>query len=219
MDQYIITLFNWARSVPILFRFTLGVRILLAVAFIPTGAVKLLGLRFATGLPEENMIASFFEILYLSVLYWKFLGGAQVLAGILLLWDKTVAIGSIIFLAIALNILFITISYDFGLTNLVSFGITISSIWLLFWNWHKVRHLLFEKPRIEIQVTYQGLVGKFEKGVYVTGFLSGLIFFSVARGFILPISIIYTVVLIGLLSFISAIILAIRNYKISNSED
>jgi len=54
---------RWARSRPVLYRLTLGTRLLLAVGFIPTGTVKLLGRRFTSMSPESD-IGLFFETLY-----------------------------------------------------------------------------------------------------------------------------------------------------------
>jgi hypothetical protein len=213
VDKFFIKMFIWARNQPLLYRFTLGLKILLAIAFIPTGVVKVIGLRFTSGLPEDSIIGSFFEILFQSNIYWKFLGLAQVVAGILILWKRTTALGAIIFLAIASNILFITISYDFGNTVFVAIGITLSAIWLLFWNWHKIRPLFLEDPEKLNGITQLELSGKFEKTVYVTGFFSGLVFFSVLRGLVIPMGIVYLSVGLALLCFFLALIMGIKSAK------
>ena len=54
-----------ARSSGLLYRFTLATRILLAVGFIPTGMVKLLGRRFTTMDPASD-VGAFFEVMYQS---------------------------------------------------------------------------------------------------------------------------------------------------------
>ena len=64
---------RWARTRPVLYRLTLGTRVLLAVGFIPTGAVKLLGRRFTSMSPESD-IGLFFETPCRSGPYWRFLG-------------------------------------------------------------------------------------------------------------------------------------------------
>ena len=63
----------WIRTKSLLYRFTLGIRALLAMGFIPTGLVKLLGYRF-TILSTDNEVGAFFEMLYQTGLYWQFLG-------------------------------------------------------------------------------------------------------------------------------------------------
>ena len=42
-NRLLSTLQRWIRSRPLLYRLTLGTRVLLAVGFIPSGLVKLLG--------------------------------------------------------------------------------------------------------------------------------------------------------------------------------
>jgi len=64
-------------------------RILLGLAFIPTGLVKLLGERF-TVISVENPIGAVFEAMYQTGAYWHFPGFAQMLAGALLLVPRIV---------------------------------------------------------------------------------------------------------------------------------
>lgn len=94
--------FLWARSRPFLYRFTLFTRILLAGGFIPTGMVKLLGHRF-TRISPEDPIGAFFEAMFLTGLYWRFLGLSQVLAGLLLLVPRWAHLGAAAFLPIMIN--------------------------------------------------------------------------------------------------------------------
>lgn len=89
---------------PLLYRFTLGIRALLAMGFIPTGMVKLLGYRF-TSLITESAVGAFFEALYQSGMYWNFIGFTQVMAGILILVPASSALGALLFLGIILNII------------------------------------------------------------------------------------------------------------------
>ena len=159
METIIYNLLKRARQNRLLIRFTLGLRILLAIAFIPTGAVKLLGNRFTSGIQTEGSPLDLFEALYQSGIYWQFLGAAQIIAGCLLLFYRTSATGALLFLAIASNILFITLSYDFGSTTVVSSGITLAALWMIFWHWDRIRFLfvynsnkeftLLEKPLIK----------------------------------------------------------------------
>ncbi|MGI9625596.1 MAG: DoxX family protein, partial [Longimicrobiales bacterium] len=79
---------SWSRAQPWLGRFTLMNRLLLAMAFIPTGLVKATGQRFTT-LPVENPVGFFFEAMYQTGPYWFFIGAMQILAGVLLLVPAT----------------------------------------------------------------------------------------------------------------------------------
>lgn len=210
IDQVICSFLVWARQNPLLFRFTLGVKILLALGFIPTGAVKVAGLRFATNLDITSGAGEFFEILYQSGYYWVFLGLAQVLAGLLILWERTAAIGSILFLAIISNIFFITISYDFNYTSVVSSLILLASLWLVFWNWHRIRCLFFTNSTPFLNVAQLNLSSNFEKTVYTTGFTAGLLFFTALRGWQLPIFLVYMLLIAMFLCFIVAILLGFK---------
>lgn len=214
IDQLICKLLYWARRQPLLFRFTLGTRILLALGFIPTGFVKMMGMRFASNLDVSSGPGQFFELLYQSGHYWAFLGLAQVLAGVLILWKKTEAVGAIIFFAIISNIFFITISYDFSYTPVVSFSMLLASIWLIFWDWHRIRLLFMETyDNFYEQINHARpkLSGTLERAIYFIGFSAGLIFFAVLRGLVIPELIIYIVLAVCILSFLLAVVLGFIN--------
>ena len=78
----------WARRQSWLARFTLMNRLLLAMAFLPTGLVKATGQRF-TILPIETPVGFFFEAMYQTGPYWRFIGISQMAAAVLLLVGDT----------------------------------------------------------------------------------------------------------------------------------
>lgn len=84
-----------ARRVSALHRLAVVSRILLALAFIPTGMVKLLGQRF-TLMGPDTPVGYFFEAMYQTGFYWNFLGLSQVLAGVLLLIPWTATLGAVV---------------------------------------------------------------------------------------------------------------------------
>ncbi|HEX7316975.1 MAG TPA: hypothetical protein VF297_23940 [Pyrinomonadaceae bacterium] len=186
VDQLLGALQRWARSRPVLYRLTLGTRLLLAVGFIPTGTVKLLGRRFTSMSPESD-IGGFFETLYRSGPYWRFLGLAQVAAGLLVLSRTTSALGALAFFAIMLNVFFITISYDFHGTPVVTGLMLLSTVYLLLWDYDRLRGLLglgadgASEPPPEPR-----LKDTFERGAYVAGLVCGLALFSALRGLVVP---------------------------------
>ncbi len=106
LDQRLTSLQRWVRARPVLYRLAPGTRVLLAVGFIPTGMVKLLGRRFTTMSPTTD-IGGFFETLYQSGPYWHFLGLVQVLAGVLVLWSATATLGALLFFGIIANFVII----------------------------------------------------------------------------------------------------------------
>lgn len=213
IDRFITGLLRWARTQPLLYRFTLGTRILLAVGFIPTGAVKMMGLRFAAGLGTDTQPGALFEMLYQSGYYWWFLGFTQVLAGLLILWERTSAVGAILFLAVISNIFLITISYEFNYTYVITLNMLLASIWLIFWEWHRIRNLFSINDVAPIEVAYLSLSGNIEKVIYGVGLFAGLAFFSILRGLPVPMSFTYVLLALCLVSFILAFVFGIRYRK------
>ena len=125
------------RATPVLQRFTLMNRLLLAMAFLPTGLVKLTGQRF-TILPVDDPVGFFFEAMYRTGPYWRFIGAVQVLAAVLLLVPRTATLGAVLFLPVVGSILLITIGVGFGLTAVIVAGMLLANLWLLCWDADRV---------------------------------------------------------------------------------
>ena len=126
----------WIRSPPFFLRLTGFTRILLCAGFVPTGLVKLLGRRFTT-LPEDNPIGAFFEALYATGGYWRFLGAAQVAAGLLVLVPRLAHVGAALFLVIMANIFVITVSVGFGGTAWVTGSMLLAVLYLCAWDYER----------------------------------------------------------------------------------
>lgn len=206
------------RSKPLLYRLTLGTRIMLAIGFIPTGFVKLLGYRF-TVMSVESDIGLFFETLYQSGLYWNFLGLTQVLAGILVLIPSTAAVGALLFFGIMMNIFLVTISYDFAFTPVITFQMLLATIWLLMWDYHRFRGILFndatnivhkQNRDLKTQLSELTLKNSYERAVYITGTVAGLLLFGMLRGLVLPAGFEFLLLSVCLICFITAIVFGIR---------
>ncbi len=138
-------LFLWVRSKPLLLRFTLFTRILLAAGFIPTGMVKLLGRRF-TILPESTAIGAFFEAMYQTGLFWNFIGAAQVVAGVLLLAPRHAHLGALLFLPVIASINVINIALGFGLTTVITALMLLAALYLCLWDYDRFRSLFTTRP-------------------------------------------------------------------------
>jgi uncharacterized membrane protein YphA (DoxX/SURF4 family) len=186
IDSFLSTFQRWVRSKPLLYRLTLGARVLLAVGFIPTGMVKLLGRRFSS---PETEVGAFFEFLYHSGLYWHFLGLTQVLAGVLVLSSATATLGALLFFGIMLNVFVITISYDFHYTPIITGPMLLATLYLLLWDYHRLRSIfglgVEEKAPITLPPQHW-LSGTVERGAYVVGLVSGLALFSSLRSLFFP---------------------------------
>lgn len=186
LDRLLCGLQRRARSGPLLYRLALGTRLLLAVGFIPTGVVKLLGRRF-TNMSPLTPIGGFFETLYQSGPYWRFLGLTQLLAGLLVLWPATATVGALLFFGIMLNVFLITLSYDFQFTPVVTGLMLLATVYLLLWDYDRLRPLFgLGREAAAAPLPRQRLGGKVERGAYVAGLASGLGFFAGTRGLLVP---------------------------------
>jgi len=109
-------------------------------------------MRFTTESGASHPINSswhFFETLYQSGLYWKFIGIAQLIAGLLLMTQKFSKLGVLLNLPIILNIFIITLSYYFAFTPVITGLILMANILLLFWEWNELKILVNLKPLLD----------------------------------------------------------------------
>lgn len=186
LDDALAALAVWLRRRPLCYRLTLGTRLLLAAGFVPTGLVKLLGMRF-TAISPEVPLGAFFEALYQSGLYWRFLGLAQVVAGALVLVPATATVGALAFFAILLNIFVITLSFDFRGTPFVTGAMVGAALYLLLWDYHRLRGLFGAvEPAASPRLPSPRLSGAFERAVYAVGGAAGMAFFLATRGLLVP---------------------------------
>ncbi len=112
-------------------------RVLLAVAFLPSGLKKILGERF-TVLEIENPVGFFFEALYRTGMYWHFLGFVQLLVAALLLIPRTATLGAVLYLPVVVNIFCIVVSMHFIGTPVVTGLMLLGNLYLLLWDYPKV---------------------------------------------------------------------------------
>jgi hypothetical protein len=129
--------------------FVIYLRYLIGFAFIFASLVKIQGLRFTAESGAENPINSawhFFETLYESGLYLRFLGVAQFITGSLLVTQKYAKLGAILFLPIIVNVFVITISYDFRGTPIITGLMLLSTLFLIFWDWDALKILINKTP-------------------------------------------------------------------------
>ena len=155
-------------------RLAVVTRILLATAFIPTGLVKVLGQRF-TVLATDTPVGAIFEALYQTGAYWRFLGWAQVVAGVLLLIPRTAALGVVMFLPIVVNIFVLTVSVDFAGTPIVTGLMLLATLFLVFWEYPTWRRLLFAGPAVEPPPLPALRWAGAERALLVVGTVGGLL--------------------------------------------
>jgi len=127
----------WIRQQAWLGRFTLMNRLLLAMAFIPTGLVKATGHRF-TALPIDNPVGFFFEAMFQTGAFWNFIGIMQIVSAVFLLIPATATLGAVMFLPIIFSIVLVTWGIGFTGTIWITLLMLISVTYLIAWDADKI---------------------------------------------------------------------------------
>jgi uncharacterized membrane protein YphA (DoxX/SURF4 family) len=122
-------------------RFAVFCRIALAVSFIPAGYVKIMGERFAAGLPSNNPLGHYFDALHLTGNYYTFIGIVQIIIAILLLIPRTSLLGALMYFPIIINICVLTYATRFDGTRLVTMMV-LANLFLLIWDYQRLKHIL-----------------------------------------------------------------------------
>src|SRR3954454_17688176 len=99
--------------------FAVFCRVALALGFIPSGIVKVMGERF-TGLPSNHPLGHYVDALHLTGFYYKFIGVGQLTAALLLLIPRTALTGAILYFPIILNICVLTYATRFEGTRIAT---------------------------------------------------------------------------------------------------
>jgi len=140
-ERYCDRLHERARSAAILHRFAWFNRIMLFLAFFPTGMIKFNGYQFASPKIGEPLY-SFFSNLHSTGLWWRFIGLSQMLAAVLLLIPRWHTLGAILFLPILLNIVIITFAMNFNGTEVIVSGMLLANLYLICWDYHRWKSLM-----------------------------------------------------------------------------
>lgn len=133
----------WAIGQAPLRVFTILVRSLLALAFVPSGLVKIMGEPFTT-LPVSDPVGYFFAGFFSARPYYRFIGVAQWMAAGLLLVPQTATLGALLYLPIILNIFAVTVAIgpSFGGTRLVTGAMLLAIVYLLCWDYDRWKGVL-----------------------------------------------------------------------------
>lgn len=124
--------------------FTVFTRVLLAVGFIPPGVKKIMNIPFAM-MPDSNPVGHYFNALYQTGFYYQFIGWAQVIAAVLLLFPRTAHLGALIFFPIILNIAVLTNSVGFVGTWLITILMLLAGTYLVAWDYDRLKPIFFAK--------------------------------------------------------------------------
>ena len=122
-------------------RFAVFCRLALAASFIPSGLVKIMGERFAAGLPSNNPLGHYFDALHQTGYYYTFIGITQIIIAILLLIPRTSLLGALMYFPIIANICVLTYATRFEGTRIVTMMV-LASLFLLIWDYDRLKHIL-----------------------------------------------------------------------------
>ena len=133
-------------------------RYLIGSAFVFASLIKLKGKRFTTESGVNEPIDSawhFFETMYESGLYWKFIGAGQLIAGLLLMTQRYSKLGALMFLPIISSVFVVTISYYFAFTPVITGLMLLANILLVAWDWDELKILVNKTPVIETEKRFE----------------------------------------------------------------
>jgi hypothetical protein len=129
--------------------FAVFCRIALAASFIPAGYIKIIGERFAAGLPSNNPLGHYFDALHLTGYYYTFIGVAQIITAIFLLIPRTSLLGALMYFPFIVNICVLTYATRFDGTRGVTMML-LASLFLLVWDYDRLKHILpFKQPKAD----------------------------------------------------------------------
>lgn len=132
--------YDECKSNPWLRYFAVFCRIALALGFIPSGIVKVMGERF-TGLPPNHPLGHYFDALYHTGFYYTFIGVSQLTVALLLLIPRTALLGAILYLPIILNICVLTYATRFEGTRITTLML-LANLYLLCWDYGRLKYVL-----------------------------------------------------------------------------
>ncbi len=127
--------------------FTIFNRLGLALGFLPSGFVKIVGERF-TSLSVKHPMGHYLEALHRTGYYYTFIGIVQVTAAILLLIPRTATLGALIYFPIILNIFILSWALRFEGSFMSSPLMVLANLYLLCWDYDKLKYIFpWEKSK------------------------------------------------------------------------
>ncbi|MCD6064217.1 MAG: hypothetical protein K0R82_2128 [Flavipsychrobacter sp.] len=127
-------------------RFAVFNRVVLALGFLPSGFVKIMGERF-TSLSVNHPMGHYLEALHRTGFYYPFIGVVQIAAACMLLIPRTATLGAVIYFPIILNICILSLAVRFEGSFVTSPLMVLANLYLLCWNYDKLKFILpFRNP-------------------------------------------------------------------------
>lgn len=164
-------------------KFVVFCRIALAASFIPAGLIKIMGERFAEGLPSNNPLGHYFDALYQTGYYYTFIGVAQIIAAIFLLIPRTALLGALLYFPIIINICVLTYATRFNGTRLNTM-MFLACMFLLLWDYDRLKHILpFRKYETEFP-TIKSPLGNRLRIIFFGGSFAVIVFIVIGTRYI-----------------------------------
>ncbi|WP_165944059.1 hypothetical protein [Aquimarina spinulae] len=129
--------------------FIIYTRYMIGGAFVFASLIKIKGKRFTSVSGASEPIDTawhFFETMYQSGVYWKFIGIGQLIAGCLLMTQRYAKLGALLNLPIIANIFIITLSYYFAYTPVVTGLMLFANMLLIIWDWNELKVIINLPP-------------------------------------------------------------------------
>lgn len=120
--------------------FTTFCRVALALGFMPSGYVKLMGERFASGLSANHPLGHYLEALHHTGYYYTFIGVVQLLVALFLLIPRTALLGALLCFPVILNICVLAYATRFEGTRITTLMV-LANVYLLFWDYDRLKHI------------------------------------------------------------------------------
>jgi uncharacterized membrane protein YphA (DoxX/SURF4 family) len=166
--------------------FTVFCRVALALGFIPSGMVKIMGERF-TALPANHPLGHYFDALYQTGYYYTFIGIGQIITALLLLIPRTALLGAIIYFPTILNICILAYATRFEGTRITTLML-LANLYLLCWDYERIKYILpFKQSNSEIYPKKKKIVNNNFPFVFFGGVLVTVVLVIVINIFIFEI--------------------------------
>ncbi|HYI77047.1 MAG TPA: DoxX family protein [Chryseolinea sp.] len=120
--------------------FAVFCRIVLALGFIPSGFVKVMGERF-TALSVNHPLGHYLEALYYTEYYYTFIGISQLIIALFLLIPRTALLGALLYFPIILNICILAYAVRFEGTRITTLMV-LANVYLLCWDYNRIKYIL-----------------------------------------------------------------------------
>lgn len=121
-----------------------ALRIGMGITFIISGLRKMPGILFTT-LPDTNPVGAYFKAMHDTGFYWNAIGYFQILIGILVFFNRSVVVSSLLMMPVTVNIFLVSVALHMTGTPIITTLMLLGNLILLLWH-HENYIKLLQKP-------------------------------------------------------------------------